>query len=170
MCLATSVIFETEFNNLLGSKDWSHFLHISKKKAKHSIFNFPFSSPFLKKLEFHEFSRNSLYPKRHCFLSKNDNLGVLKSTVWHVYVGGCAGVGACPAVVGRKSGRIRRRPARGASFQIWWSSFGDPALVIQLWWSRFYYPLRISSTQTFRVAGLWILCTQTFGGRRPPRG
>ena len=133
MCLATSVIFETEFNNLLGSKDWSHFLHISKKKAKHSIFNFPFSSPFLKKLEFHEFSRNSLYPKRHCFLSKNDNLGVLKSTVWHVYVvdvGGCIGVGHAqrwefrnPA--GSSGGRLGASDPR----------YDSPDLVIQ-----FLYP------------------------------
>ena len=47
------------------------------------------------------------------FLPKDGNLGALKSAVWHVYVRECVGVGACPAVGGRKPGRFRRRPARG---------------------------------------------------------
>ena len=46
------------------------------------------------------------------FSPKDDNLGVLKSIVWHVYVGGWVGVGACSTVEGRRPGRIRRRPAR----------------------------------------------------------
>ena len=34
------------------------------------------------------------------FSTEDDNLGVLKSTVRHVYVGGGVGLGACPAVEG----------------------------------------------------------------------
>ena len=37
-----------------------------------------------------------------CFSKKNNNLGALKSTRWRVCVGGCVGVGACPALSGEK--------------------------------------------------------------------
>ena len=44
------------------------------------------------------------------FFPKDDNFGVLMSTVCSVYVGGWVGVSACPAE-GRRPGRIRRRAA-----------------------------------------------------------
>ena len=43
---------------------------------------------------------------------KDDNLGVLKLSVSHVNRGGWPGVGACPAVQGRRPGRTRRRLVR----------------------------------------------------------
>ena len=43
-------------------------------------------------------------------IPKDDNLGVLKSTMWHVCVGGYVGVEACPAV-----GRQGTRPDPAAA-------------------------------------------------------
>ena len=64
------------------------------------------------------------------------------------YVRGWAGVRACPVVEGRPPSWIRRRPARGRLL-------GDfiPNRV---------RPVRILSTQTFRVAGVWIFLHKTF--------
>ena len=64
-------------------------------------------------------------------------------------------MGACPAVEGREPGWIRRRPARGPA----------SAIFDTFYYHRFVPSVRILSTHTFRVAGVWILSTQTFGER-----
>ena len=68
--------------------------------------------------------------------------------VCHVYVGGCLGVGACPAVgVGNPAG------SGGGRLGCF-----DVDMKVQI-----HSIQRNISAQTSRVAGLWILSTQTFG-------
>ena len=87
---------------------------------------------------------------RRFFSPKDENLRVLMSIVCTVYVGGWVGVGACTAAEGRRSGRIGRRAARRPSYVLY------PAPI-----PSSCTPVRILSTQTFRVTGVWTLSTQT---------
>ena len=90
--------------------------------------------------------------------------------VCHVYVGGCLGVGACPAVgVGNPAG------SGGGRLGVFDFRVCSPVFIVQ-----FLYPcpdfsytffsvaelriLIILSTQFFRVAGLWISSTQISWG------
>ena len=88
-----------------------------------------------------------IFPKRYL----SGCIKVNRVTCGHVYVGGWAGVGACPAVEGRQPGRIRRRPARGPLLE----------LLYQLLCAR-----SGPDTQCFRMAGVWILFTPNFSGNR----
>ena len=76
---------------------------------------------------------------------------------------------ACTAAEGRRPGRIRRRPARKPILEVLYPGPIPPRSGFYLHKLFRLAGVWILSTQTFRVAGVWILSTQTcraFVGRK----